>query len=131
MKETNSLVLLDTNIVLDLALYRSRSLQIEKIISNPENIFCVSTSTFLTCFYILRKDQFTKEEIFGILSQFKILTITEKDCIYGFSMARNSQDVEDCSEIALAIRKNCKCFVTADFELFNNYNHRLDIKLID
>ncbi len=123
-------ILLDKNIIVDIIQKRSRYHNILNFFNFEEANLAISTSSFLTLFYTLRKEKFQKEEIYNFLGEFETLDITKLDCMIGYDMAKNSDDVEDCAEIALAIRKNCKYFVTADFELFENYNHRMNIKLI-
>lgn len=123
----NSL-LLDKNIVIDIIAGRLRRPKILEILQNFEKIF-ISTHTFTTCFYILRKD-YSKEEIYQHLSQFEILEINQIDCHLAFSLAKNLDDIEDCLEICTAKRNQVK-IITADKKMLLNYGDVFDMIEID
>jgi predicted nucleic acid-binding protein len=120
-------ILLDKNIVLDLVLGRQRSPKIIEILYNFDQIF-ISTHTFATCFYILRKS-YSKEEVYFHLSKFELLEIDKNDCHLAFSMAQNLDDIEDCLEICTAQRNNAK-ILTADQKMVKEYNNFKNVVMI-
>jgi len=115
---TNQL-LLDKNVVIDLVAGRERKNKIIKILGQYETAF-ITTNTFTTCFYILRKEGYLKEEIYDYLSVFEILEIEKSDCYSAYNLSKNIEDIEDCVELFLAKRNSCKV-VTADTKMILKY----------
>jgi predicted nucleic acid-binding protein len=56
-------VLLDKNIIVDIIAARPRRNKVLELFDNFDE-FYISINTFTTCFYILKKDNFSKEEIY-------------------------------------------------------------------
>jgi predicted nucleic acid-binding protein len=121
--------LLDKNIVMDLIENRPRLDIIKPEVFGFYDEFYISSSTFLTIFYISRKLKMSKEEIFKELENFQILDVTKNHCIDGYNMSVHADDVEDCVEIAIA-KENNLVFVTADLELTEKYKRKCRMKLI-
>jgi len=124
----NSGLLLDKNIVIDLILGRDRENQNISIISQYENTF-ITTNTFVTCFYILRKSSLTKEKIYLDLTQFEILEIDKSDCHLAYDIAQNIDDIEDCLELLTAKRNKAK-MLTADHKMAFKYSELFNIVVV-
>ena len=90
----------------------------------------ISASTFLTIFYIARKLAKTKEEVFSELTKFEILEVTKINCLEGYKLAYNFDDVEDCVELSLA-KQNKLSFITADQTLSQKYSRFCQIIFVD
>lgn len=121
-------LLLDKNILLDVILGRERQEKIKSLIVEFEEIF-ITTHTFATCFYTLRKSQITKEEIYQDLNNFELLEIDKIDCHLAFNIAKNLDDIEDCLELCTAKRNKAKT-ITADQKLVYNYQDLFDLVLV-
>jgi predicted nucleic acid-binding protein len=121
--------LLDTNIVIDEILSRPRLKKIVELVFSEYDEFFISAKTFSTCFYLLRKLGLEKEVIYKHLKKYRILSVNEEICITGYKWSKNSQDVEDCIEIAIAFSFNC-VFITADSAL-EKYSSLSKIEIIE
>jgi predicted nucleic acid-binding protein len=119
--------LLDVNIIIDIAESRNRVDDTLKIINGFGHLL-ISTNTFTTAFYLLRKIV-EKDEIYKLLNEFELLEITPYDCHNGFTFAKSTDDVEDCVEISLAIRNKIP-FITADKKLVKRYGDLNKIVLV-
>ncbi len=129
-KEVNeSKCLLDTNIVIDEILSRPRLKKIIELIFPKYEEFFISAKTFSTCFYLLRKLGLEKDVIYKHLKKYRILPVNEKICLTGYKWSKNSQDVEDCIEIAIASYSDCS-FITGDIEL-EKYKNLSKIEIIN
>lgn len=111
-------ILLDKNIAIDLISGRPRKNKIIETLNNFDQLN-ISTNTFTTCFYVLRKE-YSKEEIYDHLSKFEILEINKTDCNLAYSLAKNINDIEDCLEIFTAKRNDCQ-ILTADKNMEAKY----------
>ena len=100
-------ILLDKNVVLDIISGRPRRAKVLEILENYNQHF-ISTNTFTTCFYILRKEKLSKEQIYSYLVDFEILEIDKMDCHLAYNLAQNIDDIEDCMELFTAKRNSCK-----------------------
>jgi hypothetical protein len=79
----NESCLLDKMIVLDIILQRPRYPQIKKFFESQNLKLCISVSTFLTTFYLLRKYSKDKFEVINLLNQFELIEILPSDCLLG------------------------------------------------
>ncbi len=118
-------LLLDKNIILDMVLGRGRKSAILEVIKNFDQHF-ISTHTFTTCFYILRRENFSKEEIYSYLTDFNLLEIDKNDCHLAFNLAKNIDDIEDCLELYTAKRNKAKV-ITADQKMVLEYGNTFDM----
>lgn len=75
-----------------------RETKVNEFLSQFDQVF-ISTNTFVTCFYVLRKSQLSKEQIYLDLSKFEILEIDKNDCHLAYNLAQNIDDIEDCPEL--------------------------------
>jgi len=121
-------ILLDKNIIIDLISGRERRSKILEILKNSDKRF-ISTHTFTTCFYILRKEKLSKEKIYSYLSDFELLEINKIDCHLAFGIAKNLDDIEDCLEICTAKRNKVK-ILTADQKMAQEYSNFADIIVV-
>jgi predicted nucleic acid-binding protein len=118
-------ILLDKNVVIDLIAARFRKDIVLKKLEDFDSYF-ISTNTFVTCFYILRKEDQSKEDIYQNLSKFQLLEIDKRDCHLAFDMARHSDDIEDCLELLTAKRNSAK-FITSDKKLIQTHQNSFEI----
>ncbi len=120
-------ILLDKNIVLDLLLGRSgeRENRINQLLSTFDEA-CITTNTFVTCFYVMRKSQISKEKIYQDLTKFEILEIDKMDCHLAYNLAQNIDDIEDCMELFTAKRNSCK-MMSSDQKMIANYGEYFGI----
>jgi predicted nucleic acid-binding protein len=122
---TNKSVLLDKNIVIDLILGRARQSKISSILNQFDKIL-ISTNTFTTCFYILRKSEMSKEQIYSDLTQFELVEIDKADCHLAYDLAQNIDDIEDCLELYTAKRNKSK-LITADRKMIFKYSNLVEM----
>lgn len=125
----NDRCLLDKNIVMDLIEKRPRLQKLVTEVLPNFTDFYISSSTFLTVFYLSRKLKMTKDELFEEMRTFEILDVTKDHCKSGLKMAKNADDVEDCVEISIA-SENKITFVTADEQLNENYYKKCKMKVV-
>jgi len=118
-------ILLDKNIAIDIISGRERRDSILEIIKNYDQQF-ISTHTFTTCFYILRKHGMSKEQIYSYLIDFELLEINQNDCHLAFNLAQNIDDIEDCLELCTAKRNKLKT-ITADKKMAFKYGDLFSI----
>jgi|688.fasta_scaffold161272_1 rRNA-processing protein FCF1 len=125
----NDKCLLDKNIVMDLIEKRPRLENIKSEVFSNFTEFYISSSTFLTIFYLSRKLRMTKDELFQEMKNFEILAVAKDHCMEGLEMAKTAEDVEDCVEISIA-SENKLTFITADQELREVYYKKCKMKVI-
>lgn len=118
-------VVLDKNIVLDIISGRSRRPEILEILKNYDTYY-ISTHTFATCFYILRKQNLSKQEIYNYLVDFEMLPVNVIDCHLAYNLAKNIDDIEDCLELFTSKRNQAK-MITADKAMVLKYGDFFDI----
>jgi predicted nucleic acid-binding protein len=111
-------ILLDKSVAIDIIAGRPRKQKVLEILKDFDRFF-ISTNAFTTCFYVLRKD-YSKEEIYQILSKFEILEIDKNDCYLAYNLAQNIDDIEDCLELFTAKRNSCK-MMTSDQKMISKY----------
>jgi predicted nucleic acid-binding protein len=124
-----SKALLDKSTVLDLVLARPRKKRILSLLQNYDQI-AITTHTFATLFYILRKFDLDKTQIYSYLNEFVLLQIDVNDCLLSYDLAQNADDVEDCLELFASKRGNYD-FVTADKYLAKKYAGDFDVVLVN
>lgn len=124
----NNSLLLDKNIILDIILGRDRRSDVLNVLKNYDQTF-ISTHTFTTCFYILRKQSLSKEQIYSHLIDFEILEIDKNDCHLAYDLAQSIDDIEDCLELFTAKRNRAK-IITADQKMVAKYGDFFDIVLV-
>jgi predicted nucleic acid-binding protein len=113
-------ILLDKNVALDIISGRPRRPKILEMLKNYDCHF-ISTNTFTTCFYVLRREKLSKEQIYSYLMDFEILEIDKNDCYLAYNLAQNIEDIEDCLELFTAKRNSCK-MMTSDQKMTAKYN---------
>ena len=118
-------ILLDKNVVLDIISGRPRRAKVLEILENYNQHF-ISTNTFTTCFYILRKEKLSKEQIYSYLVDFEILEIDKMDCHLAYNLAQNIDDIEDCMELFTAKRNSCK-MMSSDQKMIAKYGEYFGI----
>jgi predicted nucleic-acid-binding protein len=118
-------ILIDKNILFSIILAREDRDQILDILKQFDFHF-ISTNTFVTAFYVLRKSEMTKKEIYQDLCDFQIVEIHKNDCFTAFDMASRSDDIEDCLEL-LTAKRNFAKFITSDKKLISEYINVFDI----
>jgi hypothetical protein len=126
----NESCLLDKMIVLDIILQRPRYPQIKKFFESQNLKLCISVSTFLTTFYLLRKYSKDKFEVINLLNQFELIEILPSDCLLGASISKNDDNVEDCTELAIVKRLGLKFLLTADKSLKKDYQDFTRVELV-
>jgi hypothetical protein len=99
------------------------------LISHNYDKLYISTHTFSTVFYILRKSTLSKEKIYNDLSDFELLDIDKTDCHLAYNAAKNIDDIEDCLELFSAKRNKLKT-ITADQKMALNYGNQFKIILV-
>lgn len=124
----NNNIVLDKNIVLDIISGRSRRSAVLEILKNYDTHY-ISTHTFATCFYILRKQNLSKYEIYNHLVDFEIIEIHVNDCHLAYDIAQNIDDIEDCLELLTAKRNKAK-IITADHKMAFKYGDLFSIVVV-
>jgi predicted nucleic acid-binding protein len=118
-------ILLDKNVVLDIISGRPRRAKVLEMLKIFNRLF-ISTNTFTTCFYILRKEKLSKEQIYSYLVDFEILEIDKMDCHLAYNLAQNIDDIEDCMELFTAKRNSCK-MMSSDQKMIAKYGEYFGI----
>lgn len=110
-------VLIDTNIILDIALNRKPFVEqaalLWRLAEQEEITACLSNTSITDIFYIINKyagQEKARSLIADILDTFKLADIDEE----GFREALNSnmKDFEDAVQYAICIRNGCEVLVT-------------------
>jgi predicted nucleic acid-binding protein len=110
-------LLLDTNIILDVALNRKpfvdHAILLWRLAEQKKIIGCLSNTSITDIFYIMRKHAGKNEArafIGDILDTFKLVDMAED----GFREALNSDmdDFEDAVQYVIAVYNNCDALVT-------------------
>lgn len=120
--------LIDLNIILDLFAKRERFDKIVPTLQEYNNHY-ITTTTFSTLFYLLRKTQRNPEDIIQFVLKFKLVSILPKSCFIATSKAEHLDDIEDCCEM-LTAKENNLVFITADKILKSKYPKVCKMKLI-
>lgn len=116
-------VFLDTNILLDAILKRSKGQDAMTLMQaglNGEIELCVSVISYPTIAYILRAE--TKETIYKILETFsESITILPTDStMFKAALKAQADDFEDMLQYQTAIAYNCDALITNNIKDFPN-----------
>jgi len=130
-------VLIDTNIVLDIALNRKPFVEhaalLWRLAEQKEVTACLSNTSITDIFYIVNKHagkQKARGFIAAILDTFKLVDIDED----GFREALNGDiaDFEDAVQYVMCVRNNCAVLVTRNKVDYGNKPNVLDpLELLD
>lgn len=122
-------VLIDTNIVLDIALDRKpfaeHAAMLWRLAEQKEITACISNTSITDIFYICKKhvgSDTARSFIADILDTFTLLDIDEQ----GFRDALNSdmKDFEDAVQYVICTRNGCDCLATRNK---NDYGNRPNV----
>ena len=130
-------MLIDTNIVLDIALNRKPFVEhaalLWRLAEQKEVTACLSNTSITDIFYIVNKHagkQKARGFIAAILDTFKLVDIDED----GFREALNGDiaDFEDAVQYVMCVRNNCAVLVTRNKVDYGNKPNVLDpLELLD
>lgn len=114
-------ILIDTDVILDVALDRKpfseKSRLVLAMIENTIAIGHVSSNCVANIYYVLRNlggDASTREFIRKILKYMTVISIEHADVME--SLSSGMPDFEDAVQNFSAIRNQCSCIVTRNFE---------------
>ena len=126
----NSLVCIDTNLLIDVLGDRDRSKKVLEVLA--EHSVCVTTHTVVTAYYHARKySGFNNESYNTFISAFRILKVNADVLNRAFRLAGKKGDLEDAIQIEACKLANVKTFVTADKELAERYQHEIHIESVE
>ncbi len=118
-------VLIDTNIVLDIALKRKlfveKASELLKILEHKKISTCVSATSVTDIYYILRKSKSHKEVIDFLKNFFNYINIAGVDKIIVINaLNSNIKDFEDAIQIETAKEQNIQIVITRNEKDFRN-----------
>lgn len=122
------MVYLDANILIEIALGRSKYKKIEKLLSEQNNTSLSVLSVHLLVYFGL-KSGIDRKLLEAIAEKHQILDVTYDD----YSWAKKNcvkDDFEDALQIACAIRNGATKILTIDKDMAKNYGHVLNFELI-
>lgn len=124
-------VLIDTNILLDVALNRKPFVEnaslLWRLADQKEIVACLSNTSITDIYYICRKHsgkETARRFISDILDTFLLVDID----VQGFRQALNSDisDFEDAVQYTICIRNNCNALITRNKVDFGSKSNVLD-----
>lgn len=123
-------IFLDTNVVIDFYDHREQFFQPAAIIFDlafrRRLTLCVSTTTFVNAFYLLRK-AYPREELYSLMSQLsdlcEIAPVDAKNVRQSLSL--QSRDFEDCVQYHAAIQCGADALVTRNTKDFADFSSRV------
>ncbi len=124
------MIILDTNIVLEMLEKRSHLSLVKQALNTYHNsTIAVSTLTLSNVFYILDRNKSALDISEKLLKTYQIVGVTAEDADWAFAHYRGN-DFEDALHVASAIREQCELFMTLDVALAKKYSKFLNILLI-
>ncbi len=121
-------VFVDTNIMLDILLDRSRLPQVKKTLAN-KNVY-ISSFSVATSYYILGRNEAISNSSFQkAIAPYKVLSINAITIEKAFEIV-GEEDLEDAIQIACCIENAIDLFVTADQAIAKIYSNYVDVETI-
>ena len=124
------MIVLDTNVVMEILEKRARSQAVGQILSrHKSHINAVTTLTLSNVFYLVERHK--KETVIAarLLQTYKIIGVTPEDASWAFTHYKG-KDFEDALQVAAALREECTAFLTLDASLAKKYGKFLNVELV-
>ncbi|OGL30384.1 hypothetical protein A3F37_00720 [Candidatus Saccharibacteria bacterium RIFCSPHIGHO2_12_FULL_41_12] len=122
------MVYLDANILIEIALGRSRYKKIEELLSVQSNTALSILSVHLLIYFGL-KSGIDIKLLEAIAEKHQILDVTYDDYLWAKKNCVNN-DFEDALQVACAIRNGATKILTIDRDMVKNYGDVLNFELI-
>jgi predicted nucleic acid-binding protein len=122
------MIFVDTNIVLELLLERSKQEKVLEALRNHKGLV-LSTLSVSHIMYFVEKSGVDQQTSKDLMYRFSLLSVVDQDAARAFDMY-GGEDFEDALQVACAMRYGCTKFLTLDQSLAKKYAKTMKIKLI-
>jgi predicted nucleic acid-binding protein len=116
---------LDTNVILDCLLQRSRYQEWQNILIESESCY-VNNIVIATCSYIIEKSGLDVEVLFQFLDSVQIIQTDKNDYELAVELFELHNDFEDCLIVANCLNSNIKLIATGDKKLIKALSPKID-----
>jgi len=124
-----SRLFVDTNILMEIMMSRSKMEQISKIFHNPEYEFFISTLTVHILYYFAEVEGIERDFVRRLAGLAQHLPVNEK--MIALAQQRyKDRDFEDCIQAACAELTNCKEILSLDRKFHQNSGTKLKVQLV-